>query len=221
MDLIKLQFPAVWQGGAFALMSPVLFWAAFTAPWRRFDASEPAHVWYGTIFGLTLLWSIKASIAFGFTFHLLGVSLFTLLAGPQLALIGTALVVAIVTALRDGWWANYALNTLAIGALPVVLTTGALRATERWLPPNLFIYIFVVAFFGPGLAMFVTGLSASAAVVFGGAQSATVIFDQYLPYLIHLGFGEATVTGMLITLLVVYRPAWVTTFDDARYLRGR
>jgi uncharacterized membrane protein len=103
------------------------------------------------------------------------VSLFTLLAGPQLALIGTALVVAILTALPGGCWANCGLNTLAMGALPVLVTAGALRATERCLPPKLFMYIFVVAFFGPGLAMFVTGLFASAAVVLGGAQPATVI----------------------------------------------
>jgi uncharacterized membrane protein len=36
-----------------------------------------------------------------------------------------------------------------------------------------------------------------------------------------LAFGEATLTGMLMTLFVVYKPAWVGTFDDARYLRRR
>jgi uncharacterized membrane protein len=192
-----------------------------TAPWQRFKASEPVHVWYGTIFGLTLLWSIKASIAFGFTFHLLGVSLFTLLAGPGLALIGVEWVVAIVTALRDGSWANYALNMLAMGAVPVFVTAGALWVAERWLPPNFFVYIFFVAFFGSALAMIGAGLVASVAVVLGGGQLASVIFDQYFPYFVYLSFGEATLTGMLATLLVVYRPAWVATFDDARYLRVR
>jgi uncharacterized membrane protein len=36
-----------------------------------------------------------------------------------------------------------------------------------------------------------------------------------------LGVGVATLTGMLITLLVVYRPSWVATFDDRRYLRDK
>lgn len=220
MDLINLPFPVAWQWSAFALLSPVLTWAAMTAPWHRFVASEPVHVWYGTIFGLTLLWSINASIAFGFTFHLLGVSLFTLMAGSRLALIGTALVVAIVTALRDGWWANYALNMLAMGAVPVLVTAGTLRVAERWLPPNYFVYLFVVAFFGSASAMISAGLLASVAAVLGSGQPAAVIFDQYFPYFIYLGFGEATLTGMLTSLLVAYHPAWVTTFDDARYLRG-
>jgi uncharacterized membrane protein len=221
MDLINLSFPAPWQAAACALLAPLLSWAAWTAPWRRFEVSEAVHVWYGAILGLIVLWSIKATIAFGFTFHLLAVPLFTLLAGPQFALLGTALVVLIVTALREGWWANYALNVLAMGAVPVLVTLGTLRLAERWLPRNFFVYVFVVAFFGSGVATVAAGLVASVAMVSGGAQPATVIFDQYLPYLIYLGFGEATLTGMLTTLLVVYRPGWVTTFDDACYLQDK
>ena len=221
MDLINLSFPASWRTGAFVILVPLLAWAARSAPWSRFDASEPTHVWYGAILGLIFLWSIKASIAPGFALHLLGVSLFTLLAGPQLALIGTALVVAVVTVLREGWWANYALTALLLAVVPVVVTMGILRVTERWLPPNLFVYLFVAAFFGPAIAMSVAGLFACVAAVLGGAQPAAVVFDQYLPYLLYLSLAEATITGMLTTLLVVYRPAWVTTFDDARYLLGR
>jgi uncharacterized membrane protein len=221
MDVVNVVFPAAWQAGAFVLVAPVLVWAALTAPWRRFDASQPAHVWYGTIFGVIVLWGIKASIPSGLTFHLLGVPLLTLLAGPQLALIGTALVVVIVTALRDGWWANWGLNVLALGAVPVLVTAGVLRAAEHWLPPNFFVYIFVGAFFGPGVAMFAAGLSTAAAAAASGALAPTLVFDQYLPYLLYLGFAEATITGMLATLLVVYRPEWVTTFDDFRYLRSR
>ena len=41
---------------------------------------------------------------------------------------------------------------------------------------------------------------------------------QYLPLFM---FPEAFVTGMLITIFVVYRPDWVATFDDERYLRGK
>jgi uncharacterized membrane protein len=36
-----------------------------------------------------------------------------------------------------------------------------------------------------------------------------------------MAWSEAFATGMLITLMVVYRPAWVATFDDRRYLLGK
>ena len=221
MDLVGLPFPAIWQVGAFAVIVPVLVWAAWTAPWRRFVASEAAHLWFATSLCLTGLWSIKAALPSGLVLHLLGASLFAILIGPRLALIGTALVVAIVTALRDASWSGYAMSVLAMGIVPIVMTTAVLRGATRWLAPDPFVYIFVVAFFGPALAMLAAGSLASAAVVLAGALPAPLVVDQFLPYLIHLGFGEATITGMLATLLVVYRPAWVATFDDARYLAGR
>jgi uncharacterized membrane protein len=36
----------------------------------------------------------------------------------------------------------------------------------------------------------------------------------------HLAFGEATLTGMVLMLMVVYRPHWVATFDDALHQRA-
>ena len=104
---------------------------------------------------------------------------------------------------------------------PVLVTAGTLRLAHRWLPPNFFIYIFVVSFFGSAVAMIAGGFVASAAILLADGQRAISIVNEHLPYLILLAFGEAMLTGMLTTLLVVYRPAWVKTFDDTRYLRGR
>ena len=218
MDPLSVAFPPLWQWGAFVLLVPALGWALVTAPWRRFDSSELVHVWYGAILSTCLLWSIRASVGETFSFHLLGVSLMSLLFGARLALLGVAAVVVVASALRDGLWANYALGVLVMGAVPVAITMSVLRAAERYLPPNLFVYFFVVAFFGSGLAMAGSGLVASVALVLGAGQP-NALFDEYLPYLLYLAFGEATVTGMLMTLIVVYRPSWVATFDDARYLQ--
>jgi uncharacterized membrane protein len=44
---------------------------------------------------------------------------------------------------------------------------------------------------------------------------------DYLPWFALMAWAEAFTTGAAITLMVVYRPAWVATFDDARYLRRR
>jgi uncharacterized membrane protein len=36
-----------------------------------------------------------------------------------------------------------------------------------------------------------------------------------------MAWAEAFTTGAALTLMVVYRPDWVATFDDARYLRNQ
>ena len=60
------------------------------------------------------------------------------------------------------------------------------------------------------------GRGSSAAV-----YSASTLLDDYLPYYLLLGFAEAWLNGALITLMVVYVPHWVGSFDDRRYLLNK
>jgi uncharacterized membrane protein len=89
---------------------------------------------------------------------------------------------------------------------------------ERTLPRNFFIYIFLTAFFGAALAGAASGSAAIGLIAAFGAPPLAFMAEQFLPYCLLLAFAEATLTGMVITLLVVYRPRWVGTFDDTRYL---
>jgi uncharacterized membrane protein len=178
-------------------------------------------VWYGTIFAMTVLWNVQATVGEGFRFHLLGVAAFTLLAGPALALVGGAVATVLQIAVRGGLWLNAGLAFVTMVAVPVATTWLVLRFAERRLPPNFFIYVFVAAFFGAGLSLASAGVSGAVALTWGAGRAAELVFGEYVPYLIYLAFGEATVTGMVLTLAVVYRPRWVATFDDARYIVGR
>ena len=221
MDLVAIALPASWTVVAWILVAPILFAAARVAPWERFGASELVHVWYGAIFGLIVLWNIRATVGEGFTFHLSGVAALTLLVGAPLALLGTAIAVAVEVAVRDAPWVNAALAWLAMAAPPVAVTWVVWRCAERVLPPNFFVYVFVVAFFGAALSLIAAALVGAIAFTAGAGRPADVVFGEYLPYLAYLAFGEGTMTGMILTLAVVYRPQWVATFDDARYLHGR
>jgi uncharacterized membrane protein len=221
MDLTAVAIPLSWNALAWAVAAPILLVAVGVAPWQRFGASEPVHVWYGTIFCLVVLWSIQATVGDGFTFHLLGVAALTLLVGAPLALIGTAIAMVVHVAVRDAFWANTALAWLTMAATPVAVTWLAWRFSERVLPPNFFVYIFVVTFFGAALSLVGAGIAGSIALTAGAGRSADLVFGEYAPYLLYLAFGEATLTGMVLTLAVVYRPQWVVTFDDARYIEGR
>jgi len=221
MDLTAIGFPGGWIAAAWAVAVPVLAAALRGAPWSRLTASEPVHVWYGTIFCLVVLWSIQATVGEGFTFHLLGVAAFTLLAGAPLALVGTAIAVAVNVALRDGLWANAALVWLTMAAIPVGVTWLVLRLAERALPANFFVYVFVVTFFGAALSLVAAGIAGATMLTLAAGRPPELVFGEYVPYLVYLAFGEATLTGMVLTLAVAYRPQWVATFDDTRYLKGR
>ena len=110
------------------------------------------------------------------------------------------------------------MNALATVVFPVALAQSILRGVERWLPANLFIYIFCAAFFGAWLGVIATGFVATALLSAAGVYGLDMLLAEYFPYYILLGFAEAWLNGAAITLTVVYRPRWVCTFDDRRYL---
>jgi uncharacterized membrane protein len=142
--------------------------------------------------------------------------------GRRLAIIGLSLVLAGVTLNgellgREGWLA-YGLNALVLALFPVLMADAIRRGVLRWLPGNFFVYVFVTAFFGAAATVMATGLLASALMWLAAVYPAPTLLDDYLPYYFLLGFAEAWLNGALITVMVVYVPHWVGSFDDRHYL---
>lgn len=185
------------------------------ADWSRIVRSETAHVHLGTLLFLAGLWSIRVPLP-DLGLHFLGIGALCLSAGPALALAGGALVVAITTALRDGPVANAGITFVALVAVPVGVQWAVLAAVRRALPRNPFAWFFGVAFLGGGLS-FYAGALAGALV----GRELPIMWSEYALITLMLAFAEGTMTGMLLTLAVVYRPRWVATFDDARDLEVR
>jgi uncharacterized membrane protein len=222
MNFPDALFPQAWALGAWIPLAITWLWCLRTATWRRLADSGQLNVWLGTIVLLVLAWSMKAGVKPGLNLHLLGATMFTLMFGRQLAVIGLSLVLAGVTLNgellgREGWLA-YGLNALVLAVFPVLLADAIRRGVLRWLPGNFFVYVFVTAFFGAAATVMATGLLASALLWLAAVYPAPTLLDDYLPYYFLLGFAEAWLNGALITLMVVYAPHWVGSFDDRHYL---
>lgn len=219
MDLSRLDLPDALTLAAWAAALPLLALAAWKAPWRAAAAGPAAHVWPAALAALVALWSIRGSVEPHFAFHLSGIAALALASGPWLALVGGAVVVAATFALGGAPWANAGVAWLAGVALPAGVVLAILAATRRWLPPNFFIYAIVVAFFGGAASYLAIGLAGAAVLVGALGVEPGLAFGDYLIYVGTLAFGEATLTGMVLSLAAVYRPAWVATFDPDRYFR--
>lgn len=212
-----------WVFGAYLPLLLVWVWCLRTGPWRRLADPVQLNVWLGTIVVLTLMWSMKAGLRPGMTVHLMGATMFTLMFGRQLAIAGLCLVMAAVNYNANGFsgWEAYALNALALVVFPVSLAYTIFKAVERWLPANFFIYIFVATFFGAALTTVATGLLATGLLAISAAYSVDVLIGEYFISYVLLGFAEAWLNGAVITLMVIYYPHWVVTFDDSRYFWKR
>jgi len=218
-------FPQSWAFGAILPLLAIWLWCIVTAPWRRLADSGQSNVWLGTIVILVMVWSMKAGVKPGLNLHLLGATMFTLMFGRQLAIIGLSLVLAGVTFNGElqghAGWLAYGLNALVLAVFPPLLADAIRRAMERHLPVNFFVYIFVAAFFGAAAVVVATGLLASALLWLADVYAASALLDDYLPYYVLLGFAEAWLNGALVTIMVVYLPHWVGSFDDRRYLLNK
>lgn len=221
MNLTSSLLPPTWYWLALILAIGLLAGCAVRAPWARLRQSSFSHAWLGSIVALFALWQMRAGVDPGLGLHLLGASACTLMFGPQLALIAMTLVAVLnaVAGTLEPW--SIPVNVLVMGAVPIAVSTLALRAVERWLPNHFFVYIFANAFFGAALAMIATGVMASALLVGANAYPLEYLRSDYLPWYLLMSWAEAFTTGAAITLLVVYRPNWVSTFDDRRYLLGK
>jgi uncharacterized membrane protein len=55
-----------------------------------------------------------------------------------------------------------------------------------------------------------------------GVYPLDYLLTQYTPYAVLLvSWSEAFLTGMVVTIMAVYRPQWLETFDDAKYIQNR
>jgi uncharacterized membrane protein len=170
---------------------------------------------------VSVLWILRAGIEPGFNYHLLGVTALCLMFDWQFAVLAVSLVVIITTWQGPAGWQAFAVNTLVMGAVPILFTRILLYASQRLLTHNFFVYIFLNAFFAGALSMLACGLAAAALLTLANGHATGSTAGDYLQVIPLLMFGEAFLNGMAMTLLIAYKPRWVATFHDEWYLHGK
>ncbi|MBL8436990.1 MAG: energy-coupling factor ABC transporter permease [Zoogloeaceae bacterium] len=221
MNLPTELFSPIWHLVAWALCAATAVWAWRTAPWGALREGGRVQVTCALAVILTPLWSMKAGIKPGLDLHLLGAMAAQLTLGPQLAVVAMGLALSGI-ALNGGLeWSAWAINFLLMAVVPVMIASVFHGLVERRLPNHVFVYLFVGGFLGGAITVMGQGLVVSLVLILADAYSFEYLSTHYLPYFLLLGFAEGWMTGMAMTLMVVYRPHWVATFDDQRYLLNK
>lgn len=202
-----------------AVAAVVLYRNARWAPWKLLTAPGAFSAWCFSIIMLPLLWRFDIPVLEGAGLHLLGLPIFVLMFGRRLAMTGIALSVFAYTAAFENAWANLGINILLLAVVPAYCGDAIMRATERFLPHHMFVYLLGNGFFGTLALLALTG-SLSLSVHLALATGTPVVGDT-VAFMLLLAWGESFLTGFLLTIFTVYRPEWVLTFDDNVYLRGK
>lgn len=200
----------------------VLLWFAWrSGDLARLRESARLNLFLGVSVGLMVMWQIRTGVKPGLSFHMLGASLATLMFGFWRGWLAASLA-ALATALAGkASLLGLGLESLLFCAAPAAVTHHVYRLVDRRLPNHFFIYVLVNGFFGAALAIGVAALAATAVLALSGAYALSYLLENYTPYFILLAWSEALTTGMGATLMAVYRPEWLETFDDDRYIRNK
>lgn len=221
MNLPNALLPYEWVMAGNVLFLGTMGYLLKTISWEPLKENYKQHVWLGLAVTLMLIWSIKTGVRPGLNFHMLGASLLTLMFGARLAILNLVCVLLGVTLAGMSGWDSFAWNAILMAILPATFTAFLFRLVDQKLPNHFFIYIFANAFLGAGIAIFLVGSMLCLLFIASGVYSAHYLWDNYLPYYILMAWSEGFTTGMATTVLVVYRPQWVSTFDDLRYIKNK
>jgi uncharacterized membrane protein len=217
MNLVSNLIPAPWSVVLWATIAVTFYLLWRRCSWHMLADRYNLNVFLGATVAVLSLWLIKAGIKPGLSLHLLGATALTLMFRPAFALLALSLITAAIT-LWDGEYNAFPANLLIMGVVPVAVTWAIYRVVDRKLPNHMFVYIFLNAFFGSALAIIAVGLVSTGFNTIIGAYPLHYLLSEYLPYYLLMAWSEAFTTGMAVTLMVVYKPEWMATFDDRRYL---
>jgi uncharacterized membrane protein len=151
--------------------------------------------------------------------HMVGLPIFVLMFGRRLAMAGAALSVIVYTLAFNGVWTNLGLNLLLLAIVPAYFGEAMMRATERFLPRHMFVYLLGNGFFGTMAMLAILNMLSFG--VYYAMLTTVPVPNDILAFMLLLSWGESFLTGFLLTMFTVYRPEWVLTFDDNLYLRGK
>ncbi|WP_110457539.1 energy-coupling factor ABC transporter permease [Shewanella algidipiscicola] len=170
-----------------------------------------------TAFAINGLWLLDASITDGIHLHFLGLVTLMLMFGWRMATVIALLPVLFFTTFILQQPFDFAFYALVAIALPLFLCYAVYSKVYQHLPHHLFIYIFCAAFINGLLSMVFHMGAWSAWLWLSGDYPWDYLVDNYLLLIPLLGFPEALLNGMAVTIMVVYRPQWLYDYSDRHY----
>jgi uncharacterized membrane protein len=177
---------------------------------------DPAlrNAWIAALVLLSCLWAAQATLPAVFPAQFSGACLLVLMFGWPLAVLTLLASAAAAVWIAGGNWAHAVHLAAWSGIVPATAGLAIGIATRRWLPKHLFVYILARGFAGTALAIGIAGAlwiwwSPRPPV----AEATAMIAARWLA-----AWGEAFATGGLTAIFVAFKPEWLLTYSDARYL---
>lgn len=189
-------------------------------PWRMLRGSLLTPFLAGVVL-LPWSWLLpqvlpSTNLTGGVSVQLSGACLLTLLLGWPLAIVALFLIACCAYFMSNTSVLELSVSQWVwLGVVPATLALGLGALLRRTLPDQVFVYILGRGFIGTAVCMFAAGLLYELLHhLVGGVTIGEALVARWL-----MAWGDAFLTGMLVAIFVAFKPEWLATWSDRRYLQ--
>lgn len=176
------------------------------------------HITYAIIFALFLLWSAQAGVKDNLSIHFLGLTTLTLMYGWKIAYLLSGIVSLLLAAFGELHFFQLPEYLLLSGLVPITISCIIFNLTYKYLPRNIFVFIFIAGFFNGAVTGSLHLVINSLYHVVNDTHDWATIVDNYLIFTPLLAFPEGLLNGMTTAMLCVFKPEWLRVFSDKDYI---
>lgn len=208
----------------FGLAVAIFLGALFASPPKIFTKSPLNWLGPAAIIFLVIAWNISPTLPgqapgkfYGLIFHFYGASLLTAMFGPAIALSILFPVAVLGVFALQGDYVLASQHYLMVSVLPTFFAYLSIQIISRFIPKHLFVLILGNGYVAAFVSVVLSGtLLLIIRMVFGGSNQ--VDLEGWLLGLIIIAFMEGSLSGMLLAIFLIFRPHWVSTYNEEAYM---
>ncbi len=211
----------IWFGLAVAIFGGALFFS----PPQIFTKHPLSLLAPAVILFLAIAWNISPTLPgqpsgkfYGLIFHFYGASLLTAMFGPAIALAMLFPVAFLGIYVIQGGYVEASQHYLMVCVLPTFFAYLTIQLIQKYVPKHLFVLILGNGYVAAFVSVILSGTTLLVLkTVFGDATN-HIDIEGWLLGLIIIAFMEGSLSGMLLAIFLIFRPNWVSTYNEVAYM---
>lgn len=208
----------------FGLAVAIFLGALIASPPKIFTKSPLNWLGPAAIIFLVIAWNISPTLPgqapgkfYGLIFHFYGASLLTAMFGPAIALSILFPVAVLGVFALQGDYVLASQHYLMVSVLPTLFAYLSIQIISRFIPKHLFVLILGNGYVAAFVSVVLSGTLLLIIRMFFG-DSNQVDLEGWLLGLIIIAFMEGSLSGMLLAIFLIFRPHWVSTYNEEAYM---
>jgi len=199
--------------------------ALIKSPPSIFSRSPLSFLALAAILFLAIAWNVSPALPgqapgkfYGLIFHFYGASLLTAMFGPAIALTILFPVAFLGIFIFQGGMIEAAQHYLMVCVLPTFFAYLSIQVIHKHIPKHLFVLILGNGYVAAFMSVILSGtVLLIGKMLFAGAGT-HIDLEGWLLGLIIIAFMEGSLSGMLLAIFLIYRPNWVSTYNESAYM---